>query len=149
MGALPVFVSVRVCVDVLPTTTVLKLKLVEERESAPSGGGALGPTVAQPTRKKQKLNAKTSALKARNEKQFERCENTPGASPLRLGNLKLPPHGQGEQPVPGTVLGQDLLEEKLYCGTGEANGREVCQDTKWHPKRKVPSTVRRDQTGRK
>ena len=52
-GASPEFVTLRVCVDdVLPTTTVLKFKLVAERESEPFGGGAVEMALAQPIRKK-------------------------------------------------------------------------------------------------
>ena len=118
-GALPVLVIWRVCVEDWPITTVLKLKLIAEREITGWLGAERGVTLAQPITSTAVINNDAAVAMLPMERKLETRENTPAANPLRFGNSKLLFQEQCLQPVPSTVVGQGLQSLHLYLGTGE------------------------------
>lgn len=109
-GAVPEFVIRRVWVDDLPTTTELKLKLEAESARVPCCVEERGATFAQPINSTEIPNAQAALRGPRIDSLLEFCGNNPDFPSLRLGNLKVPSREQRQQPVPGTVLGQDSPE---------------------------------------
>jgi hypothetical protein len=105
----------KVCVEDWPITTVLKLKLVAEREiTGPLGEEERGVTLAQPTTANAISRSDAAEATLRLDRLLEKRDDTSVANLLRFGNSKLPSEEEQPQPVQGTVVGQGLHSVDLY-----------------------------------